>query len=191
MEMQDPEIQQLGEPAPPERSVSLPQRLLGLPVIYSIEIWSHIGIGRRIGGLRRGRTLTILRKVGGVAGTTVSVYIAVVHDEPIAPLLYNCLWCSAALVDSVLFLTWRHMSKMPNAYSILFILMSYATLTTLLKGPELVLDRVLPVLPLVAISGAFLASLFLSIHESIMIPSVLDVERGDRAAWDAISSCLV
>ncbi|UQC73575.1 uncharacterized protein CLUP02_00220 [Colletotrichum lupini] len=157
MEMQDPEIQQLGEPAPPERSVSLPQRLLGLPVIYSIEIWSHIGIGRRIGGLRRGRTLTILRKVGGVAGTTVSVYIAVVHDEPIAPLLYNwSAWSSPRL-----------------------------------SGPELVLDRVLPVLPLVAISGAFLASLFLSIHESIMIPSVLDVERGDRAAWDAIASCLV
>ncbi|KAG7047398.1 hypothetical protein JMJ77_0010750 [Colletotrichum scovillei] len=90
MEMQDLEIQQLGEPAPPERSMSLPQRLLRLPAIYSIEIWRHIGIGRRIGGLRRGRILTILRKVGGVATTIVAVYIAVPHDEPISPPLYNC-----------------------------------------------------------------------------------------------------
>ncbi|KAK1689242.1 hypothetical protein BDP55DRAFT_433502 [Colletotrichum godetiae] len=193
--MTDLELQRVGEPippdpAPPDRSISIHQRVLRLP-IDSIEIWHNIGIGTRIGTLRHDRVLTILRKVGGVASTILSVYVAVEHDEPIAQLAYNSLWCLTFAANSALFLTWRHMSRMQNVYSILFIVLSYATLTTLLKGPELVLNKILPMLPLVVVLGAFLSSLILSTWKEISGSQNLDMEHGDHPAWDAVASCLV
>lgn len=77
------------------------------------------------------------------------------------------------------------------SYTFLSIALSYATLSTLLKGPGMVLDGILPVLPLVVISGGFLASLFIGIWKSMGSSQNMDVNPGDDSTWGAVASCLV
>ncbi|OHE94252.1 hypothetical protein CORC01_10412 [Colletotrichum orchidophilum] len=91
----------------------------------------------------------------------------------------------------VLFIVWRHLSRLPNVYSLFSIIFCYANRATLLKGPGLVVDRIIPGLPLIVVSGAFLASLFLSIWKNETSTQILDVEHGDQSPWGAVASCLV
>ncbi|KXH26814.1 hypothetical protein CNYM01_12886 [Colletotrichum nymphaeae SA-01] len=88
----------------------------------------------------------------------------------------NSLWCLAMIGAGVLLLIWRYMSRIPAPYTFLFIVFCYATQATLLKGPGLVLDGILPVLPLIVLSGAFLSSLFLSFWSNI----THDAGHGDQ-----------
>ncbi|KAK1450908.1 hypothetical protein CCUS01_11449, partial [Colletotrichum cuscutae] len=153
--------------------------------------WRQIDLRRQITRLCRGHVLTILRKIGGTATTVASVYIAVTRDEHDNKIRCNSLWCLALAGGGLIFLVWRHMSRLPNVYTFLSIALSYATLSTLLKGPGLILDGFLPVLPLVVISGGFLASLFLSVWKSMASSQNQVVEPDDGSAWGAVASCLV
>ncbi|KAK1514703.1 hypothetical protein CABS01_06682 [Colletotrichum abscissum] len=148
-----------------------------------------INFGPRVSMLcRGGRVLTMLRMIGGIATAITSIYVAVARDgHNLGDVAYTSLWCFALIGGAVLFMVWRHMSKMPNAYSFLSIVFFYATQATLLEGPGLVLDGILPVLPLVVVSGSFLASLFLSFYKN-MSSTQADVEQ---SAWDVAASCLV
>ncbi|KXH40902.1 hypothetical protein CSIM01_08389 [Colletotrichum simmondsii] len=79
---------------------------------------------------------------------------------------------------------------MRNVYSILFITLSYATLTTISKGPEFVLDKVLPMLPLAVITGAFLSSLALSMWKEMTSASILDMGY-QPSNWGPATSIII